>query len=73
MTAQIRYEFSNVSEKARLVKLATLIYVIQAMNRNLNLKVPLTVASKYKICRNIFDERCIRPKHRTLHKFAVIN
>lgn len=74
MTAQILVMSSLMFQKiVCLVKLATLIYVIQAMNRNLNLKVPLTVASKYKICRNIFDKRCIRPKHRTLHKFAAIN
>ena len=47
-----------------LVKQATLIYVILAMNnKNSNLKISFTVASKYKTLRNTFYKRCIKPKH----------
>ena len=57
MTAQILVMSSLMFQKLiRPVELATLIYVVLAMNRNLNLKVPLTVASNYKLCRNIFEK-----------------
>ena len=47
MTAQILVMSSLMFQKIICpVKLTTLIYVILTMNRNLNLKVPLTVASK---------------------------